>query len=121
MKKLFLIILSVFFVFSFWSCTTEVTIKENSNGTNSDFVWGMEYAHRWNNWFTAKDVLLPLKTISFEGYEFPCMNKPDDFLKRVYGDYMGYPKKIGFGHNAYISLSDDDKSKIEQLKLSIKR
>ncbi len=32
MKKLFLIILSVFFVFSFWSCTTEVTIKENSNG-----------------------------------------------------------------------------------------
>jgi hypothetical protein len=24
--------LSVFFVFSFWSCTTEVTIKENSNG-----------------------------------------------------------------------------------------
>lgn len=96
-------------------------IKENSNETNSDFVWGMEYAHRWNNWFTAKDVLLPLKTIYFEGYEFPCMNKPDDFLKRVYGDYMGYPKKIGFGHNAYISLSDDDKSNIEQLKLSIKR
>lgn len=32
MKKLFLLILSVFFVFSFWSCTTEVTIKENSNG-----------------------------------------------------------------------------------------
>lgn len=32
MKKLFLLILSIFFVFSFWSCTTEVTIKENSNG-----------------------------------------------------------------------------------------
>ena len=32
MKKLFLLILSAFFMFSFWSCTTEVTIKENSNG-----------------------------------------------------------------------------------------
>lgn len=32
MKKLFLLILSAFFMFSFWSCTTEVTIAENSDG-----------------------------------------------------------------------------------------
>lgn len=32
MKKIFLLILSAFFVFTFCSCTTEVTIKENSDG-----------------------------------------------------------------------------------------
>ena len=103
-----------------YSDTMSKFLKQNPS-EDSDFVWGIEYAHRWNNWFTRKEVLLPLKKIEFEGYEFSCMNIPDEFLTRVYGNYMSYPKKIGFGHNAYIKLSDEDKAILNELKLSINR
>jgi len=86
----------------------------------SDFVWGLEYSHRWNNWFTRYETLLPLKTIKFEGFEFPCMNNPNDFLTRVYGNFMAYPKKIGFGHSAYMTLSDSDKQILKELKEGLK-
>ncbi|MBE7703070.1 MAG: LicD family protein [Cyanobacteria bacterium SIG28] len=85
------------------------------NDFNKTFVWGIDYHHQWNNWFTHHDVVYPLKTISFEGYEFPCLNDPDAFLTRVYKNYMAYPSKIGFGHSAYAKLSNEDKHVIKEL------
>ena len=82
-------------------------------------VWGIDYHHRWANWFTNYNVIFPLKTIIFEGFEFSCMNNADAFLKKVYGDYMSYPNKIGFGHSAYIELTDDEKCIIEKLKAGL--
>ena len=84
-----------------------------------DLVWGIDYHHRWANWFTNYNVIFPLKTIIFEGFEFSCMNNADAFLKKVYGDYMSYPNKIGFGHSAYIELTDDEKCIIEKLKAGL--
>lgn len=80
-----------------------------------DFVWGMDFNHIWKNWFTHWEVLYPLKTIEFEGIEFPCLNNPDAFLSRLYGNYMAYPKKITFGHAAFLDLSAEDKEVIKQL------
>lgn len=92
----------------------EVLPKEKAE--NSDFVWGIDYNHQWKNWFTRYNVVYPMKTIVFEGEEFPCINNPDAFLTRVYGDYMAYPNKIGFGHAMFLDLSDTDKKIIEELK-----
>lgn len=70
-----------------------ITNKIPTDETKVQYVWGGDFLHDWKNWFTNYDVYFPFKTILFEGYEFPCMNNPDDYLKKVYGDYMAYPKK----------------------------
>lgn len=80
-----------------------------------DYIWGIDYNHHWKNWFTNKQTLFPLKKIEFENSLFPCINNIDGYLKKVYGNYMDYPKKFGFGHSAYIKLSENDKIIIKDL------
>lgn len=96
--------------------TMKNKILTNKNDENSNYVWGIDYNHQWGNWFTEYEVLNPLKTIEFEGKIFPCMNNPDDFLKRVYGDYMSYPSRITMGHSMFIDLTEEEKQVIEELK-----
>jgi hypothetical protein len=59
--------------------------------------------------------MFPLKTISFEGVDFLCVNNVEEYLTQVYGDYMAYPKKIGFGHGMFVKIPDEDKEIIEKL------
>ena len=96
--------------------TKILTNELPDNVAETDIVWGIDFHHRWKNWFTNYNVIFPLKTMDFENYKAPCINKPDLYLKRLYGDYMLYPSKIGFGHSAYVNLSEDDKRVIEELK-----
>ena len=56
---------------------------------NGDYVWGLEFNHPWKNWFTRYEVLHPLKTIEFEGKQYPCLNYPDAFLSRGQGRDAG--------------------------------
>lgn len=99
---------------------THILIHEViNNNKDCDYVWGLEFGHPWNNWFTHYEVLHPLKTIEFEGHIFPCMNNPDAFLKRLYGNYMAYPKKISAGHSMCLSLTVDELEIIRQLKESL--
>lgn len=90
-------------------------LKTNTNVEHSDFVWGVDFNHSWKNWFTRYDVVFPLKTIEFENTQFPCINNPDAYLKRIYGNYMGYPNKIGFGHSMYAKLDKTEKATIAKL------
>ncbi len=76
---------------------------------HSDIVWGVDFRHTWNNWFAQYDTIFPLKTIEFEGLHFPSVNNIDTHLKRIYGNYMQYPKKIGFGHSMYVKLNQTEK------------
>lgn len=96
--------------------TMDEEILTHKQTTQSDYVWGIDYNHQWKNWFTRYDVVNPLKTISFEGVEFPCMNNPDAFLTRVYGDYMSYPPRITIGHAMNLKLSKEEKEVINKLK-----
>lgn len=96
-----------------------LTIKDKQ--PDGDYVWGMDFNHPWKNWFTHYEVLHPMKTIMFEGLEFPCLNDPDAFLKRLYGDYMAYPKKIGLGHSMYVKLGKEEKDVIEKLKKLVEK
>ena len=96
---------------------TKILINEiPDNVTESDIVWGIDFHHRWKNWFTNYNVIFPLKTMDFEGFKFPAMNMPEIFLKRLYKNYMEYPNKIGFGHSSYANLTDEDKCVIKNLK-----
>lgn len=83
--------------------------------TKMQYVWGLDFPHSWKNWFTNYDVYFPFKTIEFEGFEFPCMNKPDDYLRKVYGDYMAYPRKMRFGHNVFNNRSNKELQVIKEL------
>ena len=90
------------------------------NDENGDYVWGIDFKHWVRNWFASYDVLFPLKTITFEGLEFPCINDPESFLTKTYGDYMKYPSKISWGHAAYLVFTDDEKMIIDSLASQFK-
>ena len=99
--------------------TMKKEILSNKNDKEANYVWGIDYNHQWKNWFTRYEVLHPLKTINFEGIDFPCLNNPDAFLTRLYGDYMAYPKKIGVGHSMFLVLTEDEKKQIDNLKEAV--
>ncbi len=89
-------------------------IKTNSI-EHPTLVWGVDFRHTHKNWFTQYDTIFPLKTIKFEGFDFPCINNIDTHLKQVYGNYMQYPSKIGFGHSMYTKLNQTEKEYIKKL------
>ena len=93
-----------------------VSNVDNTENNESNLVWGIEYNHKWNNWFTNHDVIFPLKSIVFEGKEYMSMNNPDAFLSRVYGNYMDYPDKITCGHSLY-KCDDEEFECIRKLAL----
>ena len=90
------------------------TNKSKSN-PKCNYVWGLDFNHPFNNWFWEHDDLHPLKTIEFEGWQFPCMNKELYFLERLYKDYMSYPKKITMGHSMFLKLSLEELDIIKQI------
>ena len=36
-------------------------------------------------------------------------------LSDIYGNYMEYPKKFGFGHSMYMTLSEENKQHIKEI------
>ena len=94
----------------------EIALQRSKFVQNSDLVWGIDFNHKWKNWFSSYNTILPLNEIEFEGEKFPCINKIEDFLTEIYGNYMAYPKKIGVGHNMFAELSQEEKEEIEKLK-----
>jgi len=98
----------------------------NSNLKNdyskSDILMGMDFYHSRKYWIYDNDMIFPLIDIEFEGFKFPAIRLAEEYLKKVYGDYMAYPDKIGFGHNSYKNLSNDEQKTIQYLiqRLEIK-
>lgn len=97
-------------------------LEEHRYGINEqkeiilNYVWGIDYNHHWQNWFVERDVIYPLKNIEFEQNTFPCFYNSDKYLTRVYGNYMRYPKKIGYGHSMFTKLTDEEKDVIINLR-----
>ncbi len=90
-------------------------ILNSTNETNL-YTWGIDFSHSWSNWFTDKKIIFPLKEIEFEKFLFPCINDIDGYLSKVYGNYMNYPKKFGYGHNMFAKLTDEEKNIIKELR-----
>lgn len=95
------------------------TMKEkillSSTNENGDFVYGVDFAHKLKNWFLDRDIVLPLRKIQFEDSEYTTVNKPKEFLKNIYGDYMKYPKKMKILHYSYKNLTSEQLETIKKL------
>ena len=95
------------------------TIKEkillSSTNENGDFVYGVDFAHKLKNWFLDRDIVLPLRKIQFEDSKYTTVNKPKEFLKNIYGDYMKYPKKMKILHYSYKNLTSEQLETIKKL------
>lgn len=95
------------------------TMKEkillSSANENGDFVYGVDFAHKLKNWFLDKDIVLPLRKIQFEDSKYTTVNKPKEFLKNIYGDYMKYPKKMKILHYSYKNLTSEQLETIKKL------
>lgn len=95
------------------------TMKEkillSSANESGDFVYGVDFAHKLKNWFLDRDIVLPLRKIQFEDSEYTTVNKPKEFLKNIYGDYMKYPKKMKILHYSYKNLTSEQLETIKKL------
>ena len=95
------------------------TMKEkillSSAKENGDFVYGVDFAHKLKNWFLDRDIVLPLRKIQFEDSKYTTVNKPKEFLKNIYGDYMKYPKKMKILHYSYKNLASEQLETIKKL------
>lgn len=95
------------------------TMKEkillSSTNENGDFVYGVDFAHKLKNWFLDRDIVLPLRKIQFENSKYTTVNKPKEFLKNIYGDYMKYPKKMKILHYSYKNLASEQLETIKKL------
>lgn len=95
------------------------TMKENillsSANENGDFVYGVDFAHKLKNWFLDRDIVLPLRKIQFEDSKYTTVNKPKEFLKNIYGDYMKYPNKMKILHYSYKNLTSEQLEAIKKL------
>lgn len=95
------------------------TMKEkillSSANENGNFVYGVDFAHKLKNWFLDRDIVLPLRKIQFEDSEYTTVNKPKEFLKNIYGDYMKYPKKMKILHYSYKNLTSEQLETIKKL------
>lgn len=95
------------------------TMKEkillSSTNENGDFVYGVDFAHKLKNWFLDRDIVLPLRKIQFEDSEYTTVNKPKEFLKNIYGNYMKYPKKMKILHYSYKNLTSEQLETIKKL------
>ena len=81
----------------------------------SDIQCGLEYFYAEPVWVYSYDTIFPLTTVFFEDFEAMSINKPEQYLGEIFGDYMAYPKKFGYGHSAYEKLSEDELEVIKTL------
>lgn len=95
------------------------TMKEkillSSANENGDFVYGVDFAHKLKNWFLDRDIVLPLRKIQFEDSKYTTVNKPKEFLKNIYGNYMKYPNKMKILHYSYKNLTSEQLETIKKL------
>lgn len=82
----------------------------------SDLLLGMEWDHFEKNWYIKYESVYPLKKIEFEGCKMNSMNNPEDYLTDYYGDFMDYPKKLGFGHGMYYDITPEEMFVIQNMK-----
>ena len=82
---------------------------------NSDIQYSLEYFYTEPLWIHSYDTIFPLKSIEFEGFSAMGVNKSEEYLSDIFGDYMAYPKKFGFGHSAYVKFSETEKEVMKDL------
>ena len=93
---------------------SKITADKEIN--NNDIQFGMEYFYSERLWIHSYETIFPLKTIRFENFDVMGINKPEEYLTDIFGNYMTYPRKFGVGHSMHLNLSKYDKQILEELK-----
>ncbi|MBQ2694877.1 MAG: LicD family protein [Clostridia bacterium] len=62
-------------------------------------IWYQNVEFHADRCIYDNDMIFPLKTIEFEGYEFFAPNDCHRYLTEKYGDYMGFPKNGVLHHH----------------------
>jgi len=93
----------------------EKYIFKNKQKTDKNRIIYGDFNHTTGSFIYNSGDFFPLKTVNFEGIDFPAQNECELILKDIYGDYMAYPKKVGFGHSMFIKLSEEEKNVIKEL------
>lgn len=73
----------------------------------SDIQCSLEYFYTEPLWVHSYSTIFPLKEFEFEGQMLYGVNNFDEYLSDIFGDYMSYPNKLGFGHSMYANLDKE--------------
>lgn len=70
-------------------------------GAPQTVFYGLDFIHeREGTIIFDYDMFFPLKTLSFEGEEFPVVNQTELYLLYNFGDYQSLPNKISMHNNS---------------------
>ena len=84
----------------------ELLNKKKYLERSDKLVWGVDtasgswYFHRDDNKdFTGKiwdsDLIFPLSSVKFEGFDFPAPGRKEDYIRQEYGDMFAWPLRLG--------------------------
>ena len=68
-------------------------LHHDENAKNTIYFDNLEFTHFHPIFYEESDIF-PLIELPFEGFQFKCPNNYNTILKRKYGDYMAFPKKV---------------------------
>ena len=88
--------------------------------TAPTIILALDFAVSPNPRIFPREIILPLDTIPFEGHSIPAFNRIDDYLKRVYGDFMFFPSGINQHNiNPTTGIPDDIDDITESLRQAV--
>lgn len=61
-----------------------------------------------------KNIIYPLKKITFEGIKLEAPNSPEQYLSNIYGDYMSFPRFKVLGHSNINDVKNVDISSYQK-------
>lgn len=67
--------------------------KLDKYGKADYIVYGVDTPFLDRKYMQKKDTIFPLSNIAFEGIQVSCPNKVEDYLEKMYGDYMQLPSQ----------------------------
>lgn len=102
---------------NFKKITFSKILKEhNETVEKPSLFYGIDYPHKWENWFFDYDTIYPVGKIEFEGLKFSCPNNCDKVLSSIFGNYMELPKDTFPRHCGSDKYSDNELKRIKNIK-----
>ena len=85
------------------------------SGPESVICRGIEVGVEQQKFYLRDDEIFPVKNIEFEGLEFKSPADADAYLKKLYGDYMAFPKVMRPHDDIRGRISPEAEAKMNEL------